>query len=76
MHDFSPFDCVGGYSGPVLILQGDQDGIIPVSVAQRATAKYANTKLIILPGEGHGFSSEGLQTAMEHTLRLINTTLA
>jgi len=75
MHDFSPFDCVGGYSGPVLILQGDQDGIIPVSVAQRAAGKYGNAELVILPGEGHGFSHDGLKTAMTHTLRILKTAL-
>ncbi len=75
MHDFFPFDCVGGYSGPVLILQGDQDGIIPVPVAQRAAGKYAKAELVILPGEGHGFSPEGLQAAMTHTLHMLNTAL-
>lgn len=75
MHNFSPFDHVGSYAGPVLILQGDQDGIIPVSVAQRAAAKYANAELVILPGEGHGFSPDGLQTAMNHTQQLLKKAL-
>lgn len=75
MHDFSPFDCIGGYAGPVLILQGDQDGIIPVSVAQRAADRYANAELVILPGEGHGFTPDGLRSVMARTLRMLNKTL-
>lgn len=74
MHDFVAYDHIGGYKGPVLILQGDQDGIIPPSVAHRALQKYENAELVILNGEGHGFSPQGVQTAMEKALQMMQGT--
>lgn len=71
MKDFVAYDHIGGFRGPVLILQGDKDGIVAVSVAQRASRTYTHAELVILQGEGHGFSAQGAKTAMEKTLQLI-----
>lgn len=72
MRDFSAYDHIGGVKGPVLILQGDADGIVAPSVAWRASRKYEHAELVILKGEGHGFSAEGTQTAIERALQLMN----
>lgn len=71
MRDFSAYDHIGGFKGPVLILSGDRDGIVPVSVALRASKKYENAELVILKGEEHGFSPEGTQTAIDKALQLM-----
>jgi pimeloyl-ACP methyl ester carboxylesterase len=71
MQDYSAYDHIGGFTGPVLILQGDADAIVKPESSQRAATKYAQAELVIMPGEGHGFSAEGIRFAMDSTLRLI-----
>ena len=71
MRDYSAYEHIGGFKGPVLILNGDKDGIVPVSVALRASKKYADAELVILKGEGHGFMADGIAEAVERTLALI-----
>ena len=65
MRDFVPFGHVGGFPGPVLIFQGDQDQIVPLAVAQQAAQVYPQAKLTVLPGEGHGFSPAAAARVME-----------
>lgn len=74
MRGFSAFEHIGGYQGPVVILQGDQDGIVSVASSRRAAQKYPHAELVILPGEGHGFTAEGIRTAMDRTLEMIRAT--
>jgi len=71
MRDYSAYEHIGGFKGPVLILNGDKDGIVPVSVALRASKKYADAELVILKGEGHGFTADGIAEAVERALALI-----
>lgn len=71
MRAFSAYDHIGGFMGPVLILQGDKDGIVPLSVAERTAGLYQNAELVILKGEGHGFTPEGTKTAMTKALQMM-----
>lgn len=41
------------YKNPVLIVHGDEDEAIPVRYAREAAAKYANAKLVVIPGDDH-----------------------
>lgn len=56
----------------VLIVQGDKDTIVPLRVAQRAEQLYKNAELMVLPGEGHGFTSHGAKSAMGKVLEFMN----
>jgi dienelactone hydrolase len=52
-----PLAAIGLYPGPVLVIQGDSDPIIPTSVAEtvvEAAAASANVQLEIIPGADHG----------------------
>ncbi len=71
MREMQPFEIIGGYKGKVLVITGDQDAIVPLDTASRAAACYAHGELAVLPGEGHGFSPEGSQTAMELSLAMM-----
>ncbi len=75
MRNFSAYDHIGGFTGPVLILQGDKDEIVPETVARRAAEKYKNAELVILRGEGHGFTPAGVQISMEKTLQMIKRSI-
>ena len=63
LYDYDVFSEIQDYGGPVLILHGDWDRIVQVSYAERAEKGYRDAKLIVLPGEDHGFSAEGKQQA-------------
>lgn len=72
IHDFQVFDNIGTYSKNVLILHGDKDAIVPISYANRAVDTYPNAELIIMNGEGHGFTPAGAAKAKEEVLKFLN----
>ncbi len=73
---FDLYDMMGAYKGPVLILHGDQDPIVPLDYSRRARDVYENAELIILPGQGHGFTGEARQKAMEKEADFFKSHLA
>ncbi len=68
IRDFYTFDEIGSYSGPMLILYGDQDPIVPMRAMEQAVKTYPDARLVVLPGEGHGFSPEGTETVIREIL--------
>ncbi len=60
---FDLYDMLPDYTGPVLILHGDRDVIVPLSYSERARDTYANAELIVMPGQGHGFSGASREEA-------------
>lgn len=56
-----PFACIPGIDLPVMLLHGDADPIVPVSISRRAADAFPRAELTIFPGEGHGFTAEGSQ---------------
>lgn len=74
VRDFHVFETIGGYKNPVLIIHGDDDQIVPVSYSQTASTKYENAKLVVLPGEGHGWSQDGGVTARTTALDFLKAT--
>ncbi len=69
IRDVDAFDLVGTYRNPLLIIHGDRDEIVPLSVVRQAVEKYPAANLEILEGQGHGFSREGCRKAMELILQ-------
>ena len=43
------------YQGPVLIIHGDEDDVVPVGDSVRAAKRYRNCRLSVIRGEGHHF---------------------
>ena len=58
---YHPEEAVDRFPGPVLLLHGDLDDVVPVGDSVKAAARYARGTLRILHGEGHHF---------EHTLEM------
>lgn len=71
MHDYYPFESLGAFDKNVLIIQGDKDDIVPLSYAKRVEKLYKNTELVVLPGEGHGFTAGGGKKARERVLEFM-----
>lgn len=61
---FDIYDVIGGYTGDVLILHGDCDGIVPLRYSRRAAEVYGAAELIVMPGQDHGFTGEARAEAM------------
>ena len=62
---FDLYDLIGSYAGPVLILHGDRDPIVPLHYSQRAARVFPNARLAVMPGQGHGFTGKARREAME-----------
>lgn len=64
MCDYDSFGETMKYKGPVLILNGDADRIVPQAVAEDVAARYADAEIHILPGAEHMFSGEYTEQAI------------
>lgn len=62
---FDIYDVIGGYGGDVLILHGDQDGIVPLRYSQRALEAYPSAELVVMEGQDHGFVGQARAEAKE-----------
>ena len=60
LKDYDIMEHIGNYPGPVLIIQGTKDFIVPPSVAQEACEKYQNAELHLIKGANHGFNKANL----------------
>lgn len=64
-------DAIDSFPGPVLILQGDRDEVVPLRDVQAAASRYQNCKLEVLEGETHHFNQypERMQAAIQRFLK-------
>lgn len=62
---YYPMDEIGDYEGPVLIIHGDKDNLVPVTVSQEAAEIYKDAKLIVVSNQGHGFDTMGTNQAIK-----------
>ncbi|MEE1295420.1 MAG: alpha/beta fold hydrolase [Bifidobacterium sp.] len=59
------YDTIAKYTGPVLILHGDDDTIVNISYSQRAAKEYTDCRFRVMDKQGHGFTQDGDYHAME-----------
>lgn len=65
------------YDGPVLIVHGDQDAIVPYHYAEDAFRGFSGkgndqtVQLVTIPGAGHGFEGEDFDSACEAVLEFL-----
>lgn len=65
-------EILAGYRGPVLLLHGTDDEIVPLSYSEKAAAAYDAAKLVVLDGERHGFTEAGTRRMEQETLQFIS----
>ena len=66
--DMWRYDAYGepmNYKGPVLIMQGDCDEIVPLRCAVKAAGLYADARLHVFRGAGHMFSGGYMDRALK-----------
>lgn len=56
--DMDVYEKIVKYKGPVLLLHGDKDAIVPVKYADKAAEVYAQCIYHVLKGAPHGFYEE------------------
>lgn len=63
------------YSGPVQLIHGDQDQLVPLEYSKKAYTTYQDACLEIIPDAGHGFDGEDSRHAREVSIDFINRNL-
>lgn len=63
------------YKGPVLILHGDQDPVVPIDYSRRAVKTYENASLREFPGAGHGYDEPDSTEACNASIAFIRSVL-
>ena len=66
------FSAIGSYPNPVIIFHGNEDAIVPLSYSEKAASLYPDASLVIMDGEGHGFTSAGNTSAIEQAVEFMN----
>ena len=69
--DIDVYARIPAYSGPVLMIHGDSDPVVPLSYSRRALSVYGDARLIVIPGAGHGFDGGDSHAAREHSIAFI-----
>lgn len=64
---------IKNYDKEVLIFHGDQDAVVSQNYSLEAEKIYSKAKLVMFPGEGHGFSERGNAQVMQMVLKSIET---
>lgn len=68
-------DVFAAYAGPVHILHGDADELVPLESSQDAVAKYPNGELTVMEGQGHGLDEENKAKAARIAYDLFSSVL-
>jgi len=66
-----PEDAIDRFTGPVLIVHGDEDEAVPVEYGYKAAERYKDAKLVIVPGDDHCYNRhlEAVTAAIEEFFR-------
>lgn len=52
------------YAGPVLVMHGTYDRVVPYTYGERYDQGYKNSTLLLIQGEDHGFSQTSTESAL------------
>jgi pimeloyl-ACP methyl ester carboxylesterase len=55
-----PLDAISAYNGPMLVVHGDKDVVVPAEVNEAVVAAYPAARIVVVPDadHGHGFYSD------------------
>lgn len=74
--DYDVYEDVSTYEKSILILHGDQDGIVDLSYSQRAVETYPSAELKVIKGAGHGFGGRSFDESMDYILEYLSANLS
>ena len=64
--DYEPYSHIGDFTGPVLILHGDQDHLVDISYSRKAAAVYSGAEFHIITNGKHGFHGQTFKKAIQY----------
>ena len=73
--DYDVYEVLPAYTGPVLIIHGDNDRAVNISYGRKAAEVYEHAEFVCLPGEIHGFTGEGRRKAAQLSVDFIQRAL-
>lgn len=74
--EYDVYADAAAYEKNVLILHGDQDGIVDIAYSHRAVEAYPAVELKVIQGAGHGFSGGNFDLAMDYILDYLGDQLS
>ena len=63
------------YRGPVHIIHGDDDLVVPIIYSEKANHLYSDCYLTVIPGAGHGYNDRDSVTAMQLSIDFVRNIL-
>lgn len=72
IHGYKTFENIGTYAGPVKIIYGEKDPIVPYISMVKAKEVYRTLELMVLENEGHGFSRDAGEVALKAAFDFIH----
>lgn len=69
--DIDIFNVIKGYKGPVKIIHGDKDDVVPISYSEKAVKEYDNASLIVMKDAGHGYNDKDSENARNYSIEFI-----
>lgn len=64
--DYDPYEHIGAYEGPVMVLHGDADGLVDISYGERAAQVYPDASFHTIENGGHGFYGQPFEDAVQY----------
>lgn len=58
------YETAGNYTGPVFILHGTHDTVVPYTYSERYRSVYKNAELKLMPGQDHSYTTETEEAAL------------
>lgn len=71
LRDMDAYRTMKQYGGPVLIIHGTKDNIVPVMYSIRAAREYPNAFLYIIKDAGHGFKPDEFSQSVNEIIRFV-----
>lgn len=71
--DLDVYGQAAAYAGPVLIIQGTKDDVVPPEYSVRAARIYENAELNFVAGGRHAFEGEAMTEAILDTVRFLRS---
>ena len=68
---FDIYDVIKNYPGPVLLIHGTADQLVPIEYSRRAVEVFPAAELVELEGAGHGFGPEDEEKSIGLALEFV-----
>lgn len=68
---FDIYDVIENYPGPVLLIHGTADQLVPIDYSRRAVEAFSSAELVEIEGAGHGFFGADEERAIRLSLEFV-----